>query len=183
MQASLETYAATATRDYNDAEVAAFHGSKRSASVRQQNPLSWCQVFRHSRQEQASLIAEQTPATAVAEAATLSSPKYLPAGTFIISREFVPKFKRRLALLDRCLKIAQTNVSTIRKGLRIKSKGSDASSSEDAQKEHSFNRYVEQKFIIQWKLTEPLVARYFNKFGDEAKINWSVRAHMIFCRQ
>jgi hypothetical protein len=42
------------------------------------------------------------------------------------------------------------------------------------------NRYVEQKFIIQWKLTEPLVARYFNKFGDEAKINWSVRQFTEF---
>ena len=180
MQASLETYAETATRADNDVKIAAFDGSKRSAHVRQQSPLSWYQLFRHSRREQASLIAKETPATASAEVATLSSPKYLPAGTFVISREFVPKFKRRLALLDRCLKIAQTNVSTIRKGLRIKSKGSDASSSEDVEKENSFNRYVEQKFIIQWKLTEPLVARYFNKFEDEAKINWSVRQFTEF---
>jgi hypothetical protein len=180
MQASLETYAETATRADNDVEIAAFDGSKRSAHVRQQSPLSWHQLFRHSHQEQASVSAKGTPATACAEVATLRSPKYLPAGTFIISRQLLSKIKRRLAVIDRCLKIAQTNVSTIRKGLRIKSKGSDASSSEDVQKENSFNRYVEQKFIIQWKLTEPLVARYFNKFGDEAKINWSVRQFTEF---
>jgi hypothetical protein len=120
MQASLETYAETATRADNDVEIAAFDGSTRSAHVRQQSPLSWHQLFRHSHQEQASVSAKGTPATACAEVATLRSPKYLPAGTFVISPEFVPKFKRRLALLDRCLKIAQTNVSTIRKGVRIK---------------------------------------------------------------
>jgi len=36
------------------------------------------------------------------------------------------------------------------------------------------NLYAKHKFIIQWQLTEPLIARYFNKFGDEAKINCSV---------
>jgi hypothetical protein len=37
-----------------------------------------------------------------------------------------------------------------------------------------WNRHIKKEFIIQWNLTDLPVARYFNKFGDEAKINCSV---------
>jgi hypothetical protein len=189
MQASLETYAKTATKENNDAEIAAFHGSKRSASWHSPNLCSRLPVFKCSRQEQAGPFAEQTPATtkeevptsvavalagAEAKACTLSSPRYVPAGTLVISEKLVPKFKRRLLLLDRHMKTAQTDLATIRKGLHIESDGSDASSSEDIAKENPLSLYIKKEFIIQWNLNDLPVARYFNKFCDEAKINCSV---------
>jgi hypothetical protein len=69
---------------------------------------------------------------------------------------------------------AQNDLTIIRRGLHIESDGSETSSSECNAKENPLSRYIKNEFIIQWQLTEPLIARYFNKFGDEAKINCSV---------
>ena len=188
MQASLETYAATATKNYKDAEIATFHGSNSSGSVLDQDLFSRCQVFTHSRQEQTSFIAEQTPAikreedstsvavasSAAVEAATLSSLKYVQAGSFVIAREHMPKYKRRFAQLDRHMKTARTDLATIRRAFNVESDDSDASCSGDIAKVNRLGFYIKQGLIIQWNLTEPSVAKYFTKFGDEAKVNWSV---------
>jgi hypothetical protein len=156
MQASLETYAATATRENNDAEIAAFHGSKKSASWPSQ-VFSMLPLF--NRQEQAGPSAEQTPAIrkeevptpvavaladAEAKACTLSSPRCVPAGTLVISEKLVPKFKKRLARLDRHMMNAQNDLTIIRKGLHIESDGSEASSSEDNAKENPLSLYIKR---------------------------------------
>jgi hypothetical protein len=41
-------------------------------------------------------------------------------------------------------------------------------------REKPLARYIKNGVIIEWDFTEPLIAKFLNKFGDDAKVNWSV---------
>jgi len=105
------------------------------------------------------------------EADILSSARHVPAGTIVILPENVLNFKRRLARIDRCVKMAQANLTTIRKSLNIESDCDDASSSEDHCEENPVARYIKKGFIIQWDCTQLPITKFLNKIGDEAKVN------------
>jgi hypothetical protein len=187
MQTSLNTYVAACTSEKRDAEILDFNGSTGSASVQQQNPAVWFKAFQSTRQEKTSPCVDRVPeasgqgvstagamAVPFVEADILSSPRHVPAGTIVILLENVLKFKRRLARIDRCVSMAQTKLATIRKSLYIESDCDDASSSEDKGEENPLARYIKKGLIIQWDLAEPPIAKFFNKFGDNAKVDWSV---------
>jgi len=108
------------------------------------------------------------------EADILSSLGHVPAGTIVILPENVLQFQKRSARIDRHMKIVQRNLTKIRKSLYIESDCDDASSSEDKGEENRLARYIKNGLIIEWDLTEPVIAKFLNKFGDDAKVNWSV---------
>jgi len=187
MQTSLDTYAAACTRENRDAEIPDFNGSTGSASVKQQNSPIWFKEFEAARKEQTGPCVASVPAATGQEVSTagamavpfveadvLSSPSQVPAGTIVILPENVLKFKRRLSRIDRCVKIAQTNLATIRKSLYIESDCDDASSSDDHCEENLLVRYIKKGLIVQWDCTQLPIAKLLNKIGDEAKVNWPV---------
>ena len=47
-------------------------------------------------------------------------------------------------------------------------------------RERPLARYIKNGLIIEWDLTEPVIARFLNQFGDDAKVNWSVSAFTEF---
>ena len=108
------------------------------------------------------------------EADILTSARHVPEGTIVILPGNVHKFKRRIARIGRCVSMAQRKLATIRKSLYIESDCDDASSSEVHCEENPLARYIKKGFIIQWDLAEPPIAKFFNKFGDNAKVDWSV---------
>ena len=105
------------------------------------------------------------------EADILSSARHVPAGTIVILPENVLNFKRRIARIDRFVKMAQANLATIRKSLDIESDCDDASSSEDHCEENPLARYIKKGLIIQWDCTPLPIAKFLNRIGDEAKVN------------
>jgi hypothetical protein len=107
------------------------------------------------------------------EAEILSSSRDVPAGTIIILPENVLNFKRGIARIDRIVKQAQANLATIRKSFDIESDVDDASSSENHCEENPFARYIKKGLIIPWDCTQLPIASFLQKFGDEAKVNWS----------
>ena len=188
MQTSLDTYAAAWTRENRDAEISDFKGSTGSASVKHQNPFSSFRSCESTRQEQARPCVDKVseaagPGVSTASAAAepfveadiLSSTTQLPAGTLFILPENVPQFRKRLARIDRSMKVAQASVASMRKKFFTESDCDDASSSEDKAEQNPLDRYIEKNIIIQWNLTEPSIAKFSNQFGDEASVNWSVR--------
>jgi hypothetical protein len=55
----------------------------------------------------------------------------------------------------------------------IESDVDDASSSENHCEENPFARYIKKGLIIPWDCTQLPIASFLQKFGDEAKVNWS----------